>query len=429
MFWKDTFLDNFLNKEAHRVKLFHGTHLENLDSILSEGLINNVYLTPSIERATRYALGPNLSKNPIILELILTKPRRLKKLHWDPLDREEDVYIDSYNDYYAPYEEELQEIEDSINDYFANYLKISLPSRYQGLFTVTRNEGLHLLDGINIYKELLHYTAKAFNNDYRFKQNRNKFLGIIKDFFPIGDLNNYIKITPTGTFRLKPEYFEILKQLHYQKKYISPAAIKALWIRSKDFPEIQSNTISNFGAELLPDEKKDHLRLLQNNIENLKDDFFCEYSNFVANFKEAFESFKQENDFDAVEFIIYQNTEPIKQLIEELKSAYSFDSNDLKQIILNFINKWFDLNFIKNNINNPSFLDDFIKEIKKIESRLEEIESELTFEYDAFESKVVNIEQWKRVEVEDFKQIDYIFEKINSIERNKKRHYTRTWGD
>jgi hypothetical protein len=102
------FKDFIFQETVFKTTLYHGTRINNLPNILNKGLlmatplwttgtainsgVKAVYLTPDIELAARYAVGQNKDQIPAVLELDISQAKRLAKLAYDPMDREEDAW-------------------------------------------------------------------------------------------------------------------------------------------------------------------------------------------------------------------------------------------------------------------------------------------------------------------------------------------------
>lgn len=416
MFWKDTFLENFLAKEAYKIQLFHGTPITNLKSILSKGLINQIYLTPEIERAARYAVGPRRNNIPAILEVVLTKPKRLKNLYWDPLDREEDIG-DNYNDSYGPFFDTLQELNDNIEFFFKDYLNINIPDKLKALLTLSNEQGLHLLDGFPIYKSLLYFAQKSINNDKQFRRNKNQILGEIKSIFPIGNSITNLNITPSGTFRLSPDYFKLLKQIHYQKNLIPPSAIKAVWVRVSDFPNISSDVVKTFGIEMLPHEKEEDYLKTRNILDDLSYNIEYEFNHFSESIRKYQENPNNQEAVQEIMFLTNQFSDVINELLNGLKDSIitnNYIINQLNQFNL----KW----FIQQNqiLKNPQSIQDYESDLNKIKSSVSYELTEFESTYDIYEPLVIEETQWEKININD--------PNINNILMNNKS-YNKTWGN
>jgi hypothetical protein len=64
-----------------------------------------------------------------------------------------------------------------------------------------------------------------------------------------------LEITPSGTLRVKPEYYQRLGQMQYPKT-IPPSAIKFVWVRKNDFPNAKGEE-NTFSIKHLPGEARD----------------------------------------------------------------------------------------------------------------------------------------------------------------------------
>jgi len=241
---------------------YHGTPIGSLKDVLSQGLkidkrsrwtqshainaaIKSNYLSPDVERAVRYAVGMDFSDTPAVLELdISMTPKRMKKLAYDPMDRSEDAW--DWEDY--KWESEEGMLERDLEEFLSKSVGRHVSLDFEDVDVIK-------LDGFDLYKFLLQEIKKY---DPNFQSRRSVHLKTIQEHFPPGmKISDSISITPSGTLRIDPRGALTQSQYQYGKS-IPPSAIKAVWVRKKDFPNIKGEE-RDLGIDLLPHELKDNL--------------------------------------------------------------------------------------------------------------------------------------------------------------------------
>lgn len=259
-----------LAPQERSVTLYHGTSLQRIKSILQSGLnpkitstvwrthpqqadvnMAAVFLSPSKAKAARYAIGPQKSFKPAILEIKLSSRKHLKHLQWDPLDREENT--DVYDMSEGQYDEDIRDIEDDLKEILKRFAP-SMVSRFRGLPSSLQEEiaenGIQILDGYDIHSLALNMLRQVSGD--KFQQNKAEYMKAIQNRFPSGEYSPYLFITNSGTFRARPLTYQSVEQQRYGK-HVPPAAIKAIWVRKDDFPKLSGET-ERFGIIDLPDE-------------------------------------------------------------------------------------------------------------------------------------------------------------------------------
>jgi len=242
-------IEDLLHKYAtvHSITMYHGTDGNNLETIMREGLKpikGSVYLTPDIETAAYYStFHKGSNENPIVLELVLTKGKRIKKLHEDPMDQPY-LSMGEYSEpseYGKPWDESVRDLENDLEKIIGRYA-------YIRDLNIDTNE-IENLDGINIYKKLIDFAQSKNIKVDKIKQLMFKII-------PPGEEYEYIKVMDDGTLKLTENYYNEISQLMYNQE-IPPSAIKAIWIPSSNLtlyiPETNyQGETKNIGRKLLP---------------------------------------------------------------------------------------------------------------------------------------------------------------------------------
>jgi hypothetical protein len=197
---------------------FHGTNAKNLTSIAQKGLVPNsplggtkgVYLTNDFETSAYYAARSNRNEEfPVVLEMVLHKNKRIKRLQHDDLDRE----------YLAGGQYSEPEPEEAVWEWELNRLHNSIKKIINIKLDFTYD--ISELDGINIYKLILNKARKDGLDTNKIKQ-------LIKEHLPPQELE-YIEITNDGTIKMTEAYYDSLHQMVYDK-WIPSKAIKYVWV-------------------------------------------------------------------------------------------------------------------------------------------------------------------------------------------------------
>ena len=198
---------------------FHGTNAKNLASIAQKGLVPNsplggargVYLTNDFETSAYYATGSNRNEEfPVVLEMVLSGNKRVKRLQHDDLDREHLAYGYDAEPQEPVWIEDIWKIEKNIRE-----IVETVPIR------LNVNSDISELDGTNVYKLILN---KAKENGL----NIDKIKQLIKEHLPPQELE-YIEITNDGTIKMTEAYYDSLHQMVYDK-WIPSKAVKFVWI-------------------------------------------------------------------------------------------------------------------------------------------------------------------------------------------------------
>lgn len=179
-----------------------------------------VFLTNDIETAAYYAAGSSRNKDyPVILEIVLTDNRRIKKLIHDPLDRE---YL-SGGEYAEP--DDYQFWDDDLNGLQNDIKNVLGITGYT--FPITELQyvdDISSLDGFNIYKAIINYSRQNGIDVEEIKKR-------IQQYIPPSDYE-YITIRPDGTLKLTNSYYDALHQMEYSN-WIPAKAAKAVWVPEK----------------------------------------------------------------------------------------------------------------------------------------------------------------------------------------------------
>lgn len=261
--------------------LYHGTGVDNIKSIMSQGLkINSplttsgrgttaVYLTPNIKLAARYSVGglsdAPLNRIPAILEIKLFGNRRHGSMESDPLDRSDTAWQRHYEMDNSD-KEAIRELENDVEKFI-----VDMSKRYQfplkPYYHVSLGHEFEGLRGFQLYKYIISTIARLVD-PVRFRQIKNEIVRLLNtDLAPGTNYEGKLVITDSGTLQLTPDYWETMHQNMY-KRNIPPAAIKAVWVRKSDFPNLEGEE-KKFGTELLPQEVVDKYEDEKNTLENI----------------------------------------------------------------------------------------------------------------------------------------------------------------
>lgn len=204
---------------VYSITTFHGTNAKNLSDIAQKGFIPHVpygdphgtkgiYLTNDFETSAYYAAGSDRNTDyPVVLEIVLSGNKRVKRLQHDDLDREYLAYGYDSEPQDPVWAEDIWRIEKNIR----GIVPISLNIDYD----------ISELDGTNVYKLILN---KARENGL----NIDKIKQLIKEDLPPQELE-YIEITEDGTIKLTNAYYDSLHQMVYDQ-WIPAKAVKFVWI-------------------------------------------------------------------------------------------------------------------------------------------------------------------------------------------------------
>ena len=323
---------------------YHGTDVSNIPGIVQKGLLakkpegltslKGVYLTNTIETAARYAC---VSANPVVLELTISSPKRIDKIVWDELDRDEDLYDDASEPFWHESESSLKRDISKVLEYTGYGLPGSFPSLPHEI------EGFR---GLNIYKEILNY---ARNNNMDVQQIKKS----IQEIMPPGTDYEYFEIAQDGTLTLTGAFYDAATQMVYPESLPS-IAIKAVWLPLENIkPEFRQRAVDTegFGSRLLPGD-----------ISNINDEWKSVCNRIFSLDKKDEEESKEimESVVDSLEFVDPHKI--TKDYIVDLKRCIeNNDAEEFKDIIYNF--EWLDAGEMsesklwgKFNINGPAEL-------------------------------------------------------------------------
>jgi hypothetical protein len=272
----------YLNEAVYGLSSYHGTEFENLQSILQTGLVakspkgvnqKGVYITPDIELAARYGLnwGLNLYERvkistPIVFELYISKPKRTKRLQYDPLDRQENAWsTDSYGE--TPESEVLAHLESDIWKVISD-LGLSKRYDFQHVILQAHDYDLESYDGLNLTRDL----AKDIMRFYQLPAQRYKeVVAATVNVFQSGtDYEGLMEITDDGTLKLQSDYYESREQLIYPEN-LPISTVKYLWVRVEDFnlPWQAYEDTRVFGFKMLPQEARGLLDNIERALRDL----------------------------------------------------------------------------------------------------------------------------------------------------------------
>lgn len=237
---------------VYSITTFHGTNAKNLSDIAQKGLVPHVpygtpygakgiYLTNDFETSAYYAAGSDRNSDyPVVLEMVLSGNKRVKRLQHDDLDREHLAYGYGSEPSEEGWEWEINKIHHSIN----KILNLNLDFTYD----------ISKLDGVNIYKLILNRAIKEGLNINKIKQ-------LIKEHLPPQELE-YIEITNDGTIKMTKAYYDQMHQMVYDK-WIPAKAVKFVWI-----PE---DRVLPLFKKLAIESKKSAYKLLSGELGHMRD--------------------------------------------------------------------------------------------------------------------------------------------------------------
>lgn len=245
--------DTFCKLAAvHSITTFHGTNAKNLSDIAQKGLVphipygtpygaKGIYLTNDFETSAYYAAGSDRNSDyPVVLEMVLSGNKRIKRLQHDDLDREHLAYGYGSEPSEEGWEWEINKIHHSIN----KILNLNLDFTYD----------ISKLDGVNIYKLILNRAIKEGLNINKIKQ-------LIKEHLPPNE-SEYIEITNDGTIKMTKAYYDQMHQMVYDK-WIPAKAVKFVWI-----PE---DRVLPLFKKLAIESKKSAYKLLSGELGHMRD--------------------------------------------------------------------------------------------------------------------------------------------------------------
>lgn len=259
-------LETLLNN-AFSQTFYHGTPVANVSSILKKGIIPNkpqataakgAYLTTDFELAAKYAVGAYNKETPAVLEINLSSPKRFKKLAQDPLDQSDSSW--EMEPGYGS--DDLYDVQKQIERFIQNYIP-----HYWFNWPRNLDKGLQALDGFDVYRLILGILEKNLPNFSMLKQ---QIKSQMQKCFAPGQFGEYLEITPSGTFRVYPNYYTTWEQSIYPQR-IPPAAIKHIWVRQQDFPNAQG-TVDKKGIKYLPWQARAMLEEIESLYNTIADD-------------------------------------------------------------------------------------------------------------------------------------------------------------
>jgi hypothetical protein len=265
-----------LLQAAGKLTFYHGSDYKNLKHIAKQGLVANsgavwsgnaaialqhgqkaVYLTPDFQLAARYGRGSNKSYKPTVLEVLITTPKRFRKLRYDPLDRHstswsmEDSYVEEEESVVHALEQGANQIASQLGFDIHPYLKMT---------------DLESLSGLNVFKWILSSLSQLPLT----KLQRQQALRMAQKRFS-GEVWDYMEVRRDGTLKLTEEYFYSREQLMYMKGLPS-SSVKGVWVRAKDFEVPASKILEtrSGGYKELPGESADRVEDLVSLIGSLR---------------------------------------------------------------------------------------------------------------------------------------------------------------
>jgi len=273
-----------LLERINQLSYYHGTDIKILPSILKSGLIPNgspstkgrhqkaVYLTPSFETAARYAIGLGTDQIPVVVEFVISKEKRIKKIQYDPMDRPESTWDEDGGGMGGgPEDDSIREIEHGIENILKKLGKkdtrYSINLRDYGF----DDDEISSFDGVNIYKVVTSTIMKKYDPWIAgVKISRNDVLKAVREEFKPGQLAEYFEIRDDGTLKLTQDYYQSKDQYLYPKN-IPPVAIKFIWVRVDDFKIDRSRYVEfkKAGAKELPGESKEKINRIREILTNL----------------------------------------------------------------------------------------------------------------------------------------------------------------
>lgn len=242
---------------------YHGTDFSNVPSIAKQGLkldsgakwsnitINPghagaVYLTNDFEKAARYAIGAMKDQIPVVLEVVISTPRRFNAMRDDPLDKSDNAWEDDSgeNRDTESFRDLDRIVEKTINSIIA-------PEKKYFRSIIHQFDTLQELDGVNLYKMIADFIPMITK-----RLSRNDIMARLVKLIPAGDLVDFMELRRDGTMKLTAEYWESREQLFYQKG-VPSSAIKFAWVRVDDFTGSEYIEKVKAGVKLLPSESKE----------------------------------------------------------------------------------------------------------------------------------------------------------------------------
>lgn len=328
-----------LQEAEHSLVYYHGTSLQNLPNLLRTGIEMRkpiashatfaVYLTPNIELAARYSIGEMNDRKkqiPAILEINLSPtPQLIRKMAYDNFDRPENAW--DFDQSETADREAVRDIETAIQ----TLVKRIVPSSGYFYFDLDKfanngKEDLFKFNGLNLYQIAYNAIAEVYHSNFIDKK---RILSFIKQAFPPGNFNDFFQITPSGTLRVTPKYLTFYNQYQYHHK-VPPQAIKFVWVRKDDFPNIKGIEEKKIGIEELPDESKDRLEKLQSLLYDLH--------SFIndALYDEYFDEIDFDKDLDRYSSEISELdpdiTDELNNTLDNIKTLFSDRENNGAEI-------------------------------------------------------------------------------------------------
>lgn len=241
--------------------LYHGTDLHNLPSILQQGLEarspnggwarRGVYMTQDFKTAAHYgawyADRYGEGSKPIVLEVRVSKHSRVKKIDEDQLDLPANAWGDddaisldtqvaktTFDELKACAEEVVRALHGTWNwsDFQYNL------DRY--------HDSVKNIEGLNVYQYVTRWVLDILDAGQAGTWDaarRPQVMQLVRKYLAQHSLT-YFDVTPTGTLRVNESVYGQAHQL-VQDKSIKPSQIKAVWVQTSDFPELDPKSFTS----------------------------------------------------------------------------------------------------------------------------------------------------------------------------------------
>lgn len=269
--------DSLLNKSiiserVANITLYHGTALSNFPSIYEYGLeanqpqpgaVRGVYLTPDKDLAARYAMTASGNpskvditkdgKIPMVLKLVISKPRRIKDMIYDPLDRTDS----KYEEYDMNGEEPQSYLAGELEDILRSVEKAAgLPERpkYDNKFHDLISVDLDDFEGVSLY-ELIMNLGMATPWKEKLDIPRKTIIDIVNKMTKPGQefASGMLELSNSRTLHRTEGYYTSREQLVTQGKEVSGATIKAVFIPKEHVPDLIGE-IEKIAPKMIPGE-------------------------------------------------------------------------------------------------------------------------------------------------------------------------------
>jgi hypothetical protein len=251
-----------VTSQVESLKLYHGSHAQNMDSIMANGLralnpggagytTKGVYLTSDFAKAARYGVNMNRSETPVVFAVQLQGNENIKNLQYDLFDREDSAWSDdSYDD--EGWYENTSWIEEG-----AQIAGTSFGLSSYASFDLSRSyNDEESLDDANIIDWATDEIAsKLEDGEAKREQITAAVTAAYQDM--LGHSTDWFDVLEDGTVKLNEDWYHSREQL-ISPEAVPPESITEIWLRVADweYPDTHYSEFKEAGIADLPQESR-----------------------------------------------------------------------------------------------------------------------------------------------------------------------------